>query len=214
MSIYQLSNDELLTLGTRILENAQAPPIQEAMARVGYDEAAFQRGQALRDAFADAVQTRQTEYGEQIGATEALNDAWDAFHSQTYMPHVTIARLVFDGQVGTIRRLGVDGIRPNAFDAYLQEARRFYDTIAGDGALQAALAERGVDDATVTQARRPTSTSWRRWTRRRSARRRRRSRPPAPATTPAARPLMGWPMSSRSLAWRWRTSPIWSSSWG
>jgi hypothetical protein len=80
----------------------------------------------LGDAFADAVQTRQTEYGEQIGATEALNDVWDAFHSQTYMPHVKIARLVFDGQAGTIRRIGVDGIRPDAFDAYLQEARQFY----------------------------------------------------------------------------------------
>jgi hypothetical protein len=152
MSIYQLSNDELLTLGTRILENAQAPPIQEAMARVGYDEAAFQRGHALRDAFADAVQTRQTEYGEQIGATEALNDAWDAFHSQTYMPHVTIARLVFDGQAGTIRRLGVDGIRPDAFDAYLQEARRFYDTLAGDADLQDAMGARGVDAEAVAQA--------------------------------------------------------------
>jgi hypothetical protein len=118
---------------------------------VGYDDAAFARGRALRDAFAAAVQARQTEYGEQITATEALSDAWDAFHSQTYMPHVTIARLVVD-DAGTLRRLGIDGTRPEAFEAYLQEARRFYDTIAGDGALQAALAERGVDDATVTQA--------------------------------------------------------------
>ena len=152
MSVYQLSNDELLTLGTRILDNSQAPPIQEAMASVGYDEAAFQRGRALRDAFAAAVQARQSEFGEQITSTETLQDAWDAFHSRTYMPHVTIARLVFDGQVGTIRRLGVDGDRPDAFDAYLQEARRFYDTIAGDATLQGALAERGVDTATVTEA--------------------------------------------------------------
>jgi hypothetical protein len=152
MSVYQLSNDELLTLGTRILDNSQAPPIQDAMATVGYDEAAFQRGQALRDAFAAALQARQSEYGEQITATEALNDAWDAFHSQTYMPHVTIARLVFDDSSGTIRRLGIDGIRPEAFDAYLQEAQRFYTTIAGDADVQAALAERGVDEAAVTQA--------------------------------------------------------------
>jgi len=152
MSVYQLSNDQLLTLGTRILDNAQAPPIQEAMAGVGYDEAAFQRGRALRDAFAAAVQARQSEFGEQITATEALSDAWDAFHNQTYMPHVTIARIVFDRD-GTIQRLGIDGDRPDAFDAYLQEARRFYDTIAGDASLQRALAERGVDEATVSTAR-------------------------------------------------------------
>ncbi len=151
MSVYQLSNDELLTLGTRILDNSQAPPIREAMATVGYDEAAFQRGQALRDAFAAAVQARQSEFGEQITATEALRDAWDAFHSQTYMPHVTIARLVFDGG-GTIRRLGVEGDRPDAFGAYLQEAHRFYQTVSGDPGLQGALAERGVDEAATAAA--------------------------------------------------------------
>ncbi|NBB74377.1 MAG: hypothetical protein GVY35_11940 [Bacteroidetes bacterium] len=151
MSVYQLSNDELLTLGTRILESVQTPPIQEALATVGYDEAAFQRGQALRDAFAAAVQARQSAFGEQITATETLQDAWDAFHSQTYMPHVTIARVVFDGD-GTIRRLGIDGKRPVAFDAYLQEARRFYQTVSGDEALQGALARRGVDAAAVSAA--------------------------------------------------------------
>ncbi|NBB87688.1 MAG: hypothetical protein GVY12_15885 [Bacteroidetes bacterium] len=151
MSVYQLSNDELLTLGTRILDNSQMPPIEEAMATVGYDEAAFQRGRALRDAFAASVQARQSEFGEQITATEALGDAWDAFHSQTYMRHVAIARIVFESD-GVLRRLGVDGDRPDAFGAYLQEARRFYDTIAGDEALQDALAERGVDTAAVTQA--------------------------------------------------------------
>jgi hypothetical protein len=66
MSVYQLTNDELLTLGTRILDKAQAPTI--------------------RDAFAAAVQVQQSEYGEQLLATEALGDTWNAFHSQTYMP--------------------------------------------------------------------------------------------------------------------------------
>jgi hypothetical protein len=150
MSVYQLTNDELLTLGDRVLENSQATPIQEAVAAVGYDETAFQEGQARYDAFAQAVQERQSEFGEQIGATDALNDAWDAFHAQTYMPHVTIARLVFDE--GVQERLGITGQRPEAFDAYVQEARRFYDTIAGDATLQEALAARGVTAEVVTQA--------------------------------------------------------------
>lgn len=97
------------------------------------------------------MQNRQSEFDEQIAATEALRDAWDAFHSQTYMPHVTIARIVFDRD-GTIQRLGIKGDRPEAFDAYLQEARRFYDTVAADASLQSALAGRGVDEAAVTAA--------------------------------------------------------------
>jgi hypothetical protein len=151
MSVYQLTNDELLTLGSRVLDNAQSAPILDAMGGVGYDEAAFQQGQALLDAFAQAVQVRQSEAGAQLSATDALNDAWDAFHSQTYMPHVTIARLVFDDE-GTQRRLGITGDRPDAFDAYIQEARRFYDTLVGDPTLQQAMATRGVDEAAVTAA--------------------------------------------------------------
>lgn len=150
MSVYQLSNDELLTLGARILETATKPPIQDAMAAMGYDEAALQQGRTLLDSFEQAVQTRQEEYGEQLSATDAVNDAWDAFHAQTYMPHVKIARVVFDD--GTLERLGITGVRPKAFGPYVQEARRFYDTLAGDEELQSAMAERGVDGETVTRA--------------------------------------------------------------
>jgi hypothetical protein len=150
MSVYQLSNDELLTLGARVLENSTQQPIKDAMATVGYDEAAIQQGQTLYDAYEQAVQTRQTEYGEQQSTTDALNDAWDAFHGETYMPHVKIARIIFED--GTLSRLGITGTRPDAFDAYIQEARRFYDTLAGDESLQSTMAERGVDAETVTQA--------------------------------------------------------------
>ena len=150
MSVYQLSNDELLTLGARVLENSTQQPIADAMATVGYDEAAMQQGQTLYDAYEEAVQTRQAEYGEQQSATDALNDAWDAFHSETYMPHVKISRIIFDD--GTQERLGITGNRPDAFAEYVQEARRFYDTIAGDENLQSTLAERGGDAETVTQA--------------------------------------------------------------
>lgn len=55
MSIYQLPNDELLTLGARVLENSKKPPIKEAVATVGYDEAALQQGQTLLDAYEQAV---------------------------------------------------------------------------------------------------------------------------------------------------------------
>lgn len=150
MSVYQLTNDELLTLGARVLENSQQAPIKEAVATVGYDEAALQQGQTLYDAFEQAVQARQVEYGEQQSATDALNDAWDAFHSQTYMPHVKMARILFDD--GTQAELGISGTRPRAFEAYVQEARRFYETLADNDTLQSTMAERGVDAETVTQA--------------------------------------------------------------
>jgi hypothetical protein len=75
------------------------------------------RAQTLYDAYEQAVQTRQTEYGEQQSTTDELNDAWDAFHGETYMPHVKIARIIFED--GTLSRLGITGTRPDAFDAYI-----------------------------------------------------------------------------------------------
>ena len=151
MSVYQLSNDELLTLARRVVENAQASDaISSAVAPYGYNEAAFQEGTARTDAFAAALQERQDTYGRQQGATDALGDAWDAFHEKTYMPHVTIARLVFVD--GTRGRLGIDGRRPRSFDAYLQEAQRFYATLSGDGDLQAQIAARGITAEKVTTA--------------------------------------------------------------
>lgn len=144
MSVYQLSNDALTTLARRIVDRSmQSPAIREAVARYGYDEAALQEGQALVEAFETRSLAQQNEQGQQLTATDALRDAWDAFHAKTYMPHVTIARLVFD-DAGTQRRLGIDGQRPRGLSDYLQEARRFYTTLTSDADLAAAVAERGL----------------------------------------------------------------------
>jgi hypothetical protein len=67
------------------------------------------------------------------------------------MPHVRIARVVFEDE-GTRSRLGITGDRPEGFPEYVQEARRFYDTIADDDTLQQKMAERGVDAEAVSKA--------------------------------------------------------------
>jgi hypothetical protein len=152
MSIYQMSDSALVNLGTRVLDNSESSPIATAMAAYGYDEGRLQQGRALLEAYAADVQARQNEFGEQVTATEALNDAWDAFHSQTYIPHVTIARLVLSPD-GAHIQLGIDGRRPVAFDEYVGEARRFYTTIANEPDIQEAMAAYGITAEDVATAR-------------------------------------------------------------
>lgn len=151
MAIYQMSDDELISLGEQVLANSQKSPIKEAVAVVGYDEAAFQRGQSLLEVYAASVQQRQSEEGDQLNATGALNDAWDAFHTQTYMPHVTIARLVLERN-GTHKRLGIQGRRPKGFQAYINKAELFYNQITLNKDVQETLAARGITPEIVRQA--------------------------------------------------------------
>ena len=150
-SPYTLSDNDLLTLGQQAIDNSLGTPaVLDAVTPFGYDEAALQEGQALLDAFDAAVQTRRNEAGEQVRATDELNEAWDAFHEKTYMPNVLVAGILFDD--GTQRRLGIDGQRPRAFSDYLQEARGFYGTVQGDADLQATLAGRGLTAERMTAA--------------------------------------------------------------
>lgn len=152
MSIYHLPNSELISLGHQTLINSQTSPLKEAVARVGYNKAAFKKARKLLDTFDDDVKRRYSELGLQMIATEKLHEAREAFHRKTYMPHVTIARLEF-GKNGTLEHLGITGSRPTRLGDYIHEARRFYRTIAGDKKLQKTFAFRGVTAETVRQAR-------------------------------------------------------------
>lgn len=144
MSVYQMTHDELLTLGRRVVANSRTDAaVANAMASYGYNADAFDNAEALINRFADAMQTQQEEKGHQVSATEALRTARDAFHRGTYLPHVQIARIVFS-DAGTLRRLGAGGRRPDAFDAYLQSARRFYTSLQHEPTLLQAIGERGV----------------------------------------------------------------------
>ncbi len=155
MSVFLMQDDALILLGNRVVENTLASPeVFAAMSAFGFDEASMQEGKALVDVLAETVLVRQNKYGQQLSATAAVGEAWDAFHSRTYMPHVTIARLTFSDR-GTRRRLGILGHRPRRFANYLKEARRFYAQLKGDDDLLQAMATRGITaekiDAAVDQ---------------------------------------------------------------
>ena len=149
-SPYLLTDNELLTLGEQAIENSLSDgTIAEAVAPFGYGKDALRRGRSLLDRFRDRVDEKRREYGEQVSATRALEEAWDAFHTKVYMPDVAVGRVVFKGEDGPRRRLRLVGGRADGFDEYVQDARVFYETLQNDEALQARMTERGVPPSEV-----------------------------------------------------------------
>jgi hypothetical protein len=67
----------------------------------------FNRGQALYDAALAAQQQQKVEYGEQIGATDRLNQAWEVA-SKSYIKFLKIARIAFKDNGGIATQLGLN----------------------------------------------------------------------------------------------------------
>ena len=154
MSIHRMTNPELLTLLATAIENSEGDPfIREAVAAYGYDEKAFAEGRALLDQFEEGVGERTVRYGLQVSATAAFREAWKTVKRRTYMLHVIIARTVFHDEA-VLAWLGLKGRRSRAFDAWLGEARHFYDTLLDDDVLIASMAERGAGRHVLEDARR------------------------------------------------------------
>lgn len=152
MSVHQMSNNSLLTLYARVLDNSRrSPHIRDAVAVYGYDEEAFDEGEALLEVYREAVGEQVKRYGEKQSATTAVSEAWDALHEKTYMPHVIIARLAFRDD-GVRRQLGIVGRRPDGFGDWVQEARHFYSVLLENEHLAAQMARRGIGRAKLEAA--------------------------------------------------------------
>ena len=85
--------------------------------------------------------------------TASFNDAWDVLHERVYMPHITIARIVFEDE-GVLRRLGVSGQRPKGFGKWMQEALYFYNTLLENEDLSTQMTKRGIGRKKLEDARR------------------------------------------------------------
>jgi hypothetical protein len=129
-----------------------APEILAALAPYGYDEAALTAALTDVEALETLADDQLDAYADQLGATATLEAAREVFHRDTYMPAVKLARLVFDGEPGTLARLGLDGERKKAFNDWLAQARRLYAGLQRDAALQARMTPRGLPPAAVAAA--------------------------------------------------------------
>ncbi|NJO52527.1 MAG: hypothetical protein HC840_27535, partial [Leptolyngbyaceae cyanobacterium RM2_2_4] len=95
------STERLLNDARIMINNALTDPfIQDRLMEYGYTSDRIQAGKALYEIALTTLQKQQADYGEQISATAALNQAWDEAKA-SYMRLVKITRVAFKGDAGT-----------------------------------------------------------------------------------------------------------------
>ncbi len=150
-----LSPADLSRAAHLAIDNALADAeIVARLAPYGYPEAELQRAAADVKDLDDLADDQLDAYADQAGTTAALNLRRERFHADPYMPHLTLARVEFEGadDVGARKRLGLDGARAQGFHDWLRQARRLYHGLRDDAALGARMAARGLPASDVTAA--------------------------------------------------------------
>jgi hypothetical protein len=122
-----------------------------ALTPFGWDDARLREALELLGRAEREARDQTTEYAEQRAATKALGVA-QATVGAAYARHVAIARTLYRPGDAAYETLGLGGERPARPDALVQEARRFYEAVGGDAAIQARLATRTLDAAAVEAA--------------------------------------------------------------
>ncbi|MEL7360094.1 MAG: hypothetical protein AAFN40_26620 [Cyanobacteria bacterium J06560_6] len=136
--------DRLLEQASIATENAShVDAISTALQGFGYTPTRLQIGRELYKALRNAQIQKSAAYGEQIGATAALNAAWDSARQQ-YMPLVQIARIAFKGDPATATELGLKGDRAKSLPRWLTQANQFYTNALASDTILTGLATFGI----------------------------------------------------------------------
>lgn len=112
--------------------------IRAALALFGYNEARLQAGRALYEATEALVAHQRREYGEQYGASQSAQVAWDKA-DETYIRTLKIARVAFKGNSLAEGALLLRGSRRETLSGWLQQATTFYSNLLAAPDLLAAM---------------------------------------------------------------------------
>ena len=147
------SIDDQLYLAELFMHNAMAvPAIREAFAGIGRGADYFQQGEALL-AEARRLHARQCNlYGGRIGATQELHEARSAAH-ETYVRHLSLARLAFEGDASAQKALLLTGPRQESYAGWIDQTVIFYDGLLKDEEMRRRIASFGVSREDLEAAR-------------------------------------------------------------
>jgi hypothetical protein len=136
--------DALLNTARVATSNAlSSPKILEYLAVYGYAPAKIQQGFSLYETAQAAQQKQKAEYGEQIGATVVLNEAWETAN-KSYIKFLKIARITFKDDAGIATQLGLSGSRKDSLSGWLMQAQQFYSNLLNNPDLIKRLNEFGI----------------------------------------------------------------------
>lgn len=102
--------------------------IAKRMATFGFNGNKMLKGIAMLDDVLEAQSQKDTQYGAQKSATDALNTEWYTF-KKTYNEHVALARIAYREDSGAYSTLNLDETRQATMGAWLTQATSFYQQL-------------------------------------------------------------------------------------
>jgi hypothetical protein len=119
----QLSDAEI------VIGNALSKPrLRKPLEAYGYDLKRIREGKALLENALMLQSAQKDEYGNQIDATDTLNEARQEAEA-VYKKHLNLARMAFAGKRSAIKKLQLKGARARGIAGWLSQARIFYTNV-------------------------------------------------------------------------------------
>ena len=142
-----------LTAVNTALSNLQADAaLHTPLAAYGYDAAAIADLITLYETAAATHFAQISQYANTYGASAAYKTAYAAANTR-YIRHLTLARILYEHEVGRRLQLGLSGRRPRSHDGWLLQAEQFYVPALNNPAIQAELATVGITLASLQEVR-------------------------------------------------------------
>lgn len=120
--------------------------ILTAVSPFGYPLERFQAARALYEEAGTLMNVQKREYGEQYGATQAMEAAWEAANA-AYTVTLKIARIAFKNDPDARQSLMLGGVRKRSFYGWLEQVFALYGNMIGHADSMAAMAPFGYDQA-------------------------------------------------------------------
>lgn len=131
----------------RVINNTLSSPIiLAAVTPYGYDQAKLEAAHNLCQEARALTDWRERLYGQQQGATAAVQQAWTAA-KVAYNDTLKIGRIALRGNESARNALGLSGIRQRSLNGWLGQARRFYNNLLSSPDFMASMATYGYTQA-------------------------------------------------------------------
>jgi len=144
--------DRLNRYQTGLINARDVAELQRRVALYGYTPEKLDELLALRQEAFDLYLARKKEYGEQLAATSAFEQAWKAAHD-AYMVLIRLGRVLFRDDYAVFVKLTLNEERKKSFSGWLTQARTFFSNLFADPAVLEKYAQYNTPPAAIKAAR-------------------------------------------------------------
>lgn len=153
MSFFQLNASELASRAHKaVLNTVDYADMLAVMTEHGYEEPELREVLAHANELFKLSTDRLNAKGTRVGTVATFKEAREDFHSEVYMPHIRVARVIFKDDPAAATRLGLKGDRARALGTWIEQARCFYDNALASPDLLNRLATRRILQAHLEEA--------------------------------------------------------------